>query len=77
LLSAFSRTFWSQTGIAEVYTSNVLVLALTLFIMRAWARVDEQERAGPGDAWWRAPPLFLLSMAWLPLLWACTSAGTG
>jgi len=72
LTFAFSRTFWSQTGIAEVYTSNVLMLALTLFIMLAWARVDEQERAGPGDAWWRRlmpgwRSLVLLSLAALSL----------
>jgi len=55
LLFAFSRTFWSQTGIAEVYTSNVFMLALTLLLLLLWAQADERDRAGrpAGQTWWR------------------------
>jgi hypothetical protein len=50
----FSRTFWSQTGIAEVYAPNVFMVTLTLLLLLAWAQVEEPHRARPGGgAWWR------------------------
>ncbi|HEY4492315.1 MAG TPA: DUF2723 domain-containing protein, partial [Acidobacteriota bacterium] len=36
LLFAFSRTFWSQAVIAEVYTLNALFLLLILFFLLRW-----------------------------------------
>ena len=55
LLFAFSRTFWSQTGIAEVYAANLFMLALTLLLLLLWARVEERDRARrpAGQVWWR------------------------
>jgi hypothetical protein len=51
---AFSRTFWSQTGIAEVYAPNVFMMALTLLLLMFWARTEERHRARPaGGSWWR------------------------
>ncbi len=51
---AFSRTFWSQTGIAEVYAPNVFMGALTLLLLLLWARTEERHRARPaGGPWWR------------------------
>lgn len=44
LLFAFSRTFWSQTGIAEVYTPNLFMVALALLLLLMWARAEEQSR---------------------------------
>lgn len=41
LLFAFSRTFWSQTGIAEVYAPNVFMVALTLLLLLKWADAEE------------------------------------
>ncbi len=45
LLFAFSLTFWSQTGIAEVYAPNVFMVTLTLLTLLIWARVEERDRA--------------------------------
>lgn len=39
---AFSLTFWSQTGIAEVYAPNGFMVALTLGLLLAWARTEEK-----------------------------------
>jgi hypothetical protein len=36
LLFAFSRTFWSQAVIAEVYAPNVALIALTLLVLLRW-----------------------------------------
>ncbi len=38
LLFGFSLTFWSQTGIAEVYAPNLFMVALTLLLLLQWAR---------------------------------------
>jgi len=38
LLFAFSLTFWSQTGIAEVYAPNLFMVALTVLLLLQWAR---------------------------------------
>jgi hypothetical protein len=56
LLFAFSPTFWSQTGIAEVYAPNVFMLTLTLLVLLLWARVEERDRQNrpAGRPWWRA-----------------------
>jgi hypothetical protein len=37
-LFAFSSTFWSQTGIAEVYAPNIAMIALTLLALLQWER---------------------------------------
>ena len=37
LLFGFSLTFWSQTGIAEVYASNLFMVALKLLLLLRWA----------------------------------------
>ena len=42
LFFAFSATFWSQTGIAEVYAPNVLLFALSLLLLLLWARGAQQ-----------------------------------
>ena len=42
LLFAFSRTFWSQTTIAEVYAPNALMMTLTLGLLLRWGRKLEQ-----------------------------------
>jgi hypothetical protein len=74
LLFAFSRTFWSQTGIAEVYASNLFMLALTLLLILLWAQAEERDRARrpAGQAGWRKwipawRPAFLLFLAALSL----------
>ena len=59
LLFAFSRTFWSQTGIAEVYASNLFMLACTLLLLLMWADVEQEERTqrpAAGHPWWKAIP---------------------
>jgi hypothetical protein len=68
-LFAFSLTFWSQTGIAEVYTPNVFTLALTMLVLLLWARVEERDRKSrpEGQPWWRR---FLPSWKSLLLLFA-------
>ncbi|HFD39810.1 MAG TPA: DUF2723 domain-containing protein, partial [Anaerolineae bacterium] len=38
LLFGFSLTFWSQTGIAEVYAPNLFMVALTVWLLLRWAR---------------------------------------
>ena len=38
LLFGFSLTFWSQTGIAEVYAPNLFMVALTVWLLLHWAR---------------------------------------
>jgi len=42
LLFAFSTTLWSQAVIAEVYAPNAFMLALSLCLLIAWARREEQ-----------------------------------
>ncbi len=44
LIFAFSVTFWSQAVIAEVYTPNAFMVALSLLLLLAWAR---RERTVP------------------------------
>ncbi len=55
LLFALSRTFWSQTGIAEVYTSNLFMVALTVLLLLLWAREEQRNRMNraAGEPWWR------------------------
>jgi len=38
LAFGFSRTFWSQAVIAEVYAPNAFMMALTVLLLLAWAR---------------------------------------
>ncbi len=66
-LFAFSLTFWSQTGIAEVYAPNIFMMTLTVLILLWWAWVEERDRKSrpEGQPWWRA---FLPSWKSLPLL---------
>jgi hypothetical protein len=66
LFFAFSLTFWSQTGIAEVYAPNVFMMTLTLLTLLLWARVEEKDRMQrSGQRGWRA---FLPSARSLGLL---------
>ncbi len=55
LLFGFSRTFWSQTTIAEVYAPNVFMVTLTLVLLLWWARVEGRDREcrPAGEVWWR------------------------
>ena len=55
LLFALSLTFWSQTGIAEVYAPNVFMFTLTLLLLLVWARVEEHNRQSrpQGQTRWR------------------------
>lgn len=48
LFFAFSRTFWSQAVIAEVYTPNLFWVALTLLLFLLWAEREETGRSGSG-----------------------------
>lgn len=41
LLFGFSVTFWSQTGIAEVYAPNLFMVALTVLLLLRWARSQD------------------------------------
>jgi len=41
LLFAFSRTFWSQCVIAEVYAPNAFMLALSVWLLLKWAKGTE------------------------------------
>jgi len=43
LLFAFSRAFWSQTGIAEVYAPNMFMLTLTVWLLLKWAHAHETD----------------------------------
>ena len=65
LLFAFSLTFWSQTGIAEVYAPNLFMVALTTLTLLLWATAEESR---PPDKTW----LPLALSPWKPtlLLWA-------
>jgi hypothetical protein len=38
LLFAFSTTFWSQTGISEVYVPNIAMITLTLLVLLQWEK---------------------------------------
>jgi len=55
LLFAFSRTFWSQTTIAEVYAPNALMVTLTLGLLLGWGRKLER-----GERSFLAPFVFAL-----------------
>lgn len=48
LFFAFSRTFWSQAVIAEVYAPNLFWVALTLLLFLLWAEREETGRSGSG-----------------------------
>jgi len=79
LLFAFSVTFWSQTGIAEVYTPNLFMLTLTLIPLLLWSRVEERGRTGPSDrSGWRRflPPARSLLLLFLFGLTFGLSLGT-
>ncbi|MEK6646201.1 MAG: DUF2723 domain-containing protein [Candidatus Firestonebacteria bacterium] len=38
MLFAFSRTFWSQSVVAEVYTLNILFFAIVLYLIILWSQ---------------------------------------
>ncbi len=53
LFFAFSPSFWSQTGIAEVYAPNAFMVGLQLLLLLAWghaeqANLESRERAPSG-----------------------------
>ncbi|MBU1878850.1 MAG: DUF2723 domain-containing protein, partial [Chloroflexi bacterium] len=73
LFFAFSLAFWSQTGIAEVYATNVFVVTLTLLLALVWADREERDRTtGPGG--WHA---LLFPNPWTTLVFMalCLSFG--
>jgi hypothetical protein len=43
LIFGFSLTFWSQTGIAEVYAPNVLMIAGSIYLILRWSKAKKQE----------------------------------
>lgn len=47
---AFSLTFWSQTGIAEVYVPNAFMVALMLLLLFKWA--EAEKRPGSRASLW-------------------------
>jgi hypothetical protein len=46
----FSLSFWSQTGIAEVYAPNVFMFSLSLYLLLRWAKSKENQE--PGSYYW-------------------------
>lgn len=48
LFFAFSTTFWSQTGIAEVYAPNIFMVALMLFLLIRWSQ--ETQKTEPSES---------------------------
>lgn len=44
LAFGFSKTFWSQTVIAEVYTLNAFFLALLIFLLITWRDAKESQQ---------------------------------
>jgi hypothetical protein len=60
LFFAFSLTFWSQTGIAEVYAPNAFWVALTLLLLLLWARREQAEVDGGRQRWSSRSLLLLL-----------------
>ena len=71
LLFAFSVTFWSQTGIAEVYAPNLLMVALQMLLILNWARVEEANPAGRGQ------PPSARSLAWFGAFCLAFALSTG
>lgn len=60
LLFAFSRTLWAYATIAEVYTLNVLLTVLIIFLMFLWRRIFIE--AGRNRLLYAAAFLFGLAM---------------
>ncbi|HJQ67733.1 MAG TPA: DUF2723 domain-containing protein [Blastocatellia bacterium] len=60
LLFAFSRTLWAYATIAEVYTLNVLLATLIIFLMFRWRRRAKEE--GGNRLLYAAAFLFGLAM---------------
>jgi len=56
---AVSPVFWSQAIIAEVYTLNAAFVAITLLLLLAWARAQEDSASNEREVW--ANPTILLS----------------
>lgn len=71
LFFAFSPTFWSQTGIAEVYAPNLFMVALQLLLLLHWARVEEADPARQGR-----PPTWR-SVAWFGAFCLAFALSTG
>jgi hypothetical protein len=70
LLFAFSLTFWSQAGIAEVYAPNMFMVALVTWALLKWAEAEEGAAiacAGSPQGW---RPLALRPWAPTLLFWA-------
>jgi hypothetical protein len=62
LLFGFSRTFWSQTGIAEVYTANLFMVALTVVLLLQWARWHKESASRSFLWFWAFALAFGLSL---------------
>jgi hypothetical protein len=71
LIFAFSTTFWSQTGISEVYTPNLFMVGLQTLLILHWARVEE---ATPTD---RGRPPTGRSLAWFGAFCLTFALSTG
>ena len=63
LFFAFSLTFWSQTGIAEVYAPNAFMLTLTLFLLVRWAKREKEEEAAGQRRWLRVSLVYFLAFS--------------
>lgn len=62
LLFGFSLTFWSQTGIAEVYASNLFMMALTLLLLLRWAQMHKAGVERPDLWFWAFALVYGLSL---------------
>jgi hypothetical protein len=49
LIFAFSLTFWSQTGIAEVYAPNMFMVALMTWALLKWGKAEEKTSPPSGS----------------------------
>lgn len=63
LLFGFSLTFWSQTGISEVYAPNAFMVALTLFLLLRWAKREQEEQSAGARRWLSLSLVYLLAFA--------------
>ena len=62
LLFGFSPTLWSQTGIAELYAPNLLMVALTVLLLLQWAKAQEQSKSTPFLWFWAFALVYGLSL---------------
>ncbi len=63
LFFAFSLTFWSQTGISEVYAPNAFMVALMLFLLLQWAKRELHDKGSGGPRWVSLSLMYFLAFA--------------